>query len=85
MVCEVEEECRFFYVVPNHLESPTELVISSGLQMGWTLSPYFFHVVSETARGVAESYTHEHVGTLQDHPFKGSTISELLGLENSIM
>ena len=53
--------------------------------MGWTLSPCFFFVASETARGVDESYAHEHVGTLPDHPFEGSTIPELLGLENPSM
>ena len=53
--------------------------------MGWALSPCFFHVVSETGREVAESYSPERVGTLPEHPFKGSTISELLRLENTIM
>ena len=53
--------------------------------MGWTLSPCFFHVASETARDIAESYAHKHVGTLPDHPFEGSTISELLVLENASM
>ena len=53
--------------------------------MGWTFSSCFFHAASETARGVAESYTHEHVGTLPENPFEGSTISELLVLENASM
>ena len=51
MVCAVGEEWNFSYVVPNHPEAPTELVIPSALQMVWTLSPCFFHVALETARG----------------------------------
>ena len=31
MVCEVGEECNFAYVLPNHPEEPTELVIPSAL------------------------------------------------------
>ena len=41
--------------------------------------------MSETARDVAESYAHEHVGTLPEHQFEGNTISELLGLKNASM
>ena len=69
----------------NHTETPTELVILPDLKIGWTLSPCFFHVTSETARGVVESYSHERARTLTEHPFEGSTISELLGLENTSM
>ena len=61
------------------------MVIPSALQILWTLSPCFFHEALETAREVAESYAHKNVGTLPEHPFEGSTISELLGLENSNM
>ena len=85
MVCAVREEWNFAYVLPNHPEAPTELVTPFTLQMGWTFSPCFFHVVSETAHDVAESYAHESAGTLTEHTFKGSTISELLGLENTSM
>ena len=42
-------------------------------------------MASETAHDVAESYARKHVGTLLEHPFKESTISELLGLENANM
>ena len=49
------------------------------------MSTCFFHVTSETARDVAESYTHKRVETLPEHPFEGSTVSELLGLENASM
>ena len=38
-------------------------------------------MASETARDVLESYSHERVGTLPEHPFERSKISELLGLE----
>ena len=85
MVCAVGEEWNFTYVLPNHPEAPTELVVPSALQMVWTLSPCFFHMASETTFDVAESYAHERVGTLPDHPFEGSTILELLGLENDSM
>ena len=47
--------------------------------------PCFFHVASETARDIAESYTHECVGTLPEHPFEEGTISELSRLENVSM
>ena len=53
--------------------------------MGQILSPFFFHVESETACDTAESYDHKHVGTLREHSFEGSIISELLGLENASM
>ena len=85
IVFEVGEEWNLAYVLPNRPEAPTELVIPSALQIGWTLSPYLFHVASETACDVAESYTHKRVGTLPEHPFEGIIISELLGLENSSM
>ena len=52
MVCAVGEEYNLAYVLPNHPKSPTELVIPSALQMGWTFSHWFFHVLSETARNV---------------------------------
>ena len=42
-------------------------------------------MASETSRDVAESYAHERVRTLPEHPFEGITISELLGLENASM
>ena len=67
----------------NYPQAPTELVITSTLKKGFT--PCFFLVASEKSRDVAESYAHKHVGTLSDHPFEGSTISELLGLENLSM
>ena len=35
MVCAIGEEWNFAYVLPNHPEAPTELVIQSALQMGW--------------------------------------------------
>ena len=52
MVCAVGEEWNFSYVLPNHQESPTELVISSALQMVWILPPCLYHVASETARDI---------------------------------
>ena len=72
-------------MLPDHPEAPTKLVIPSALQMGWTLYPCFFHEASETAGDVAESWAHKQVGTLPEHPFKGSIISELLGFENTSM
>ena len=85
MVCAVGEEWNFSYVLTNHSEAPTELVIPSALQMGWTLYPCLFLVASETARDVAESYAHKFAGTLPEHLLGGSTISELSGLENASM
>ena len=37
IVCAVGEEWNFAYVLKNHPEAPSELVIPSALQMGWTL------------------------------------------------
>ena len=85
MVCAVREEWNFAYVLPNHPEAPTEFVILSTLQMGWTLSPCFFHVESITARDIDESYAHERVGTLPEHPFKENKKTALLVLENASM
>ena len=82
MVCVVGEECNAAYVLTNHLDTPTELVMPSDLQMGWALSPRFFNMASKTARDIAESYYRKRVGT---HLFEGITISELLGLENASM
>ena len=42
-------------------------------------------MASETVRDVAESHAHKRVGTLSEHTFEGSTISEPLGLENAGM
>ena len=78
-MCAVGEECNFSYVLPNNQESPTELVILSALQMGWELSPCLYHVASETACDIAESYAHKRVRTLPEHILGGSTISELSG------
>ena len=64
MVCVVGEYRKFAYVLPNQQESPTKLIIPSALQMVWTLSSCFFHVVSKTARAKEESYDHENVGKL---------------------
>ena len=75
MVCAVGEECNFAYVLPNHPEAPTELVTPYALRIGWSLSHCFFHVASETARDVAESYAHKRVGTLPEHSLEGITIS----------
>ena len=62
MVCAVVEEWNLAYILPNHPEAPTKLVIPSDLKMGWTLSPCLFHVESETARDVAESYAQMFLG-----------------------
>ena len=82
MVCAVGEECNSAYVLPNHPEAPTELVMPSDLQMGWALSSCLLNMASKTARDVAEPYYRKLVGT---HLFKGITISELLGLEKESM
>ena len=74
MVCAVGEEWNFDYFLPNNPEAPTKLVILSALQMRWTLSPFFVHMASETARDVAESYAHKSAGTLTENPFEGITI-----------
>ena len=42
-------------------------------------------MASEASRDVAKSYSNERVGTLTEHQFEGSTISEILGLENASM
>ena len=47
MVCAVGEELNFAYVLQNHPEALTKLVISSALQMVCTLFPCFLHVAPE--------------------------------------
>ena len=81
----IGEEWNFDYVLPNYPEAPTELVMPSALQLGWTLSPCLFNVASYTARDVAESCAHERVGTLPEQLFKRITISQLIGIENTSM
>ena len=82
MACAAGEEWNFAYVLPNHPGEPIELVIPSALQMGWTLSPCFFHVASETARDVAQTFAQEAIGALPAHPLEAPTLSKFLGLEN---
>ena len=84
MVCAVVEEWNFAYVLLNKPGDPIELVVPEALHIGWTFSPCFFHVASETARDVAESSARETVGSLPEHPLEGSTISNFLGLEDPI-
>ena len=52
-MCAVGEEWNLAYVLTNHPEAPTDLLKPSALKMGWTLSPFFFHVESETERDIA--------------------------------
>ena len=70
MVCAVVEEWNLAYVLKNHPESSTKLVILSDLQMRWTLSPCFLYVASETSRDIAESYAYESVVTILKHPLE---------------
>ena len=69
MVYAIGEGWNFAYVLTNHTEAPTELVILPALQMGWSLYPCFFRVASEIARDAVESYANERVGTLPEYPF----------------
>ena len=61
-MCAVGEESNLTYILPNHPEAPTKLVLLSVLQMEWTLSPFFYHVESETARDKTESYAQMFLG-----------------------
>lgn len=68
MVVSAEDEWNFAYVLPKADPSePTQLVIPSALQMGWSESPAFFCAASETARDVAENMMAEPCGSLPTH------------------
>ena len=82
MVCAAGEEWNFAYVLPTEPGGEVILVVPSALQMGWTLSPPFFHSASETARDVASTFAAEAVGALPAHPLEGLTISEVIGLKS---
>lgn len=57
-----EGEWDFAYVLPSKEGKPTKLVVPTLLQMGWTESPVFFNIASETARYIAEDYTQASIG-----------------------
>ena len=81
MVCAAGKECNFSYVLPTVSGGEIILVVSSVLQMGWALSPPFFHSASEKARDVANSFASEAVGALPAHPMEGMTTSNVIGLK----
>ena len=53
-MAEEGEEWNFAYVLISKEGKPAQLVVPTSLQMGWTESPVFFNVASETARDVRE-------------------------------
>lgn len=72
MVVPEDEEWNFAYVLPKqHPDEPTQLVIPSSLQMGWTDSPAYFCAASETARDVANMLATRPAGSLEEHPLEG--------------
>ena len=76
----VEEEAKwnFCYVLPKlHPDEPTMLVVPKCLQMGWTESPAYFCVASESARDIAEDLAKEPVGSLPKHALEDLTLSNL--------
>ena len=58
IVWAVGEEWKFAYILTKYLEAQTKLVMPSALKMGCTLYPWLFHVASETALDIADSYAH---------------------------
>jgi hypothetical protein len=64
-----EDSWNFAYVLPKtNPTDPTQLVIPSALQMGWTQSPPYFLAATETARDLAAEYYKEP--TLPPHPLE---------------
>ena len=82
MVFQEGEEWNFAYVLPRHPGDEIILVVLEALQMGWTLSPLFFHVASETGRDVAMDFAMEPIGALLHHPLEAHMMSEFLRLSN---
>lgn len=55
MVVNETDAWNFAYVLPKiHPSAPTELVVPTSIQMGWSESPAFFCAATETARDLAE-------------------------------
>lgn len=57
MVVDEDDAWNFAYVLPKLDDNKeTQLVIPDALQMGWSESPPFFCVATETARDIADNY-----------------------------
>ena len=69
LVAEEGGEWNFAYVLPSEEGKSTQLVVPTLLQMGWTESPLFFNVASETACHVGEDYAQAPIGLLHTHKF----------------
>ena len=78
--CIVEEgaEWNFCFVLPKvDPNEPTKLVVPTCLQMGWTESPGYFCMCSETGRDVSEQLAHLPIGSLPQHESEHLTLGDL--------
>ena len=68
MVVQKGMEYNFAYVLPKITpDEPTRIVVPRSLQMGWTESPGYFCMASETARNVAVTLSKQPRGSLPAH------------------
>jgi hypothetical protein len=69
------DEWHFAFVLPKLTpEEPTQIVVPSSLQMGWSESPAFFCAATETARDVAAARCALPPGSVSPHPLESNTI-----------
>ena len=67
MCSEEGAEWNFAYVLPAEEDDEVEIFVPTSLQMGWTLSPAYFCVGSETGRDVAQALVAKTFGALPEH------------------
>jgi hypothetical protein len=48
MIVQEDQQWNFAYVMPDLPQSPTRIVVSSALQMGWAESSEYFCTATET-------------------------------------
>ena len=71
------DEWSFAYVLPKlDPTEPTQIVVPSALQMGWSESPAFFCSATETARDVADERIAEPIGSVLPHELEDMTIDK---------
>ena len=76
MNVEEGQEWNFAFVLPKLDPSePTQIVVPSALQMGWSESPPYFCAATETTRDVADARRARPVGSLPKHPLEDLTIN----------
>ena len=79
MIVQKGAEYNFAYVLPKLKPTdPTQIVIPRALQMGWTESPGYFCMASETARDIAKALSQQPFGTLPQHEHEAKMEPDVL-------